>query len=355
MSRVNMKGRNGPRISSVWGLSLGLGLGLTFGGSLACETPKTESTKSAEAAKAPRKDLSNARAQAIDSERAQGFGAPLPLLELPLSAYGQRLAFDDQDIVLLTEHALYRFRLGKPLETKAIELGYHSLLTKSFLSFWKEGRFYRATKLGDDAKPWLIEKDEPAEVIAFGDDLAYSYRSAKGHWSIRLARAKRPKTIFETSQAISSLTALSGTLFFVERSGTSWRLGAISLDGGSPRYSTPRETRPPSALHASENALIYYEGLGRGVRRVSPDFVLDEPIDADIICSPLAVRSRVYCASIGGIGVLEIQGSPRKWLPRSLPGPLAAIAASDTHIAWLVDSGREHLTLEAVEFHANKL
>jgi hypothetical protein len=132
-------------------------------------------------------------------------------------------------------------------------------------------------------------------------------------------------------------------IFFVERPGDgSWRIGAVDGAGGDPVFAEPRRGRAPSMLAVSE-AVYYYVGNGRELHRLSPDLRRDETLASELVCSPIAVSDRVYCGQVGGIVAWSETDRRTRLLAESGRGPITALTAHGSDVAWLSEAGPERM------------
>lgn len=94
--------------------------------------------------------------------------------------------------------------------------------------------------------------------------------------------------------------------------------------------------------------IFYYDLPTRSIRHLPPDLSTEETIAGNVVCSPLAVSSRILCARVEGIFEIPREGGPPKVLTTEPLGLVTAIAASNDIVVWINDTGREKLTLRTL-------
>lgn len=146
------------------------------------------------------------------------------------------------------------------------------------------------------------------------------------------------------------MTLHDDQLFFVEElASAQWRLGAVSVSGGAPRYGKAQAGRAPARLVVASD-VFYYDGPTLSVHRVSTDLVRDESIGRDLICSPLAVSTEVYCAQPpGAIVAIPLTGGAPRVVAAPLGGLVVALVATSSEVTWLREAG-SGLAVESASF-----
>jgi hypothetical protein len=180
----------------------------------------------------------------------------------------------------------------------------------------------------------------PRAIVAAGERAAWLARDDKNKDSIQTHVDGKVRTIYPADGSLVALTMMQEGVFFVEvAADASWRIGAVSLDGGTPTFTKPRSGRPPSML-AAKDEIFYYDGPERGVLRLSPDLSREEAVAERFICSPIAVSDRVFCAQVGGLFELPLDGHAPRALAQNVVGTVATFAANGTSLVWVEDSGK---------------
>jgi hypothetical protein len=277
---------------------------------------------------------------------------PETVLELDESAYHTDLVFDGPDIVVTTASHSYRVRLDQPLIAHPIPKGARAVWGATSLVYWKDGTFFRASAK-DPGVRLCSDPRAPAELAHQGDMPVWVSRDAEGGFSIRTCRKSASQELYQSANAITTLAAQKEKVFFVEtQKDGAYRFKSLSTaQSANQSSSSPfRPGRTPSVLVPFQDELFYYAGLEGGVRAITSDLKLERTVHLGWICSPLAVAfGRIFCASVDGIGQMPLRPdgqNPPVWHSLKLRGPVTALAANETHVAWVSDSGKNHLTLE---------
>jgi hypothetical protein len=274
--------------------------------------------------------------------------APTTAFTLAASAYAAELELDDEALYVLTSSAAYRIVPGRPPERWALDLGISPVLAGEHLVYWSEGALRRASKRGGPSEIVAEVPRRPQRLSASGGHLAWLDQAEDGHFTLWALDGARPRELLTPQGYISALTLLDDQAFFVEQvAGSGYRLGAVALSGGDPRYTSVARGRTPAMLAAARD-ISYYDGPTHTVRRVGPDLEREVTIARDIICSPLAVAEHVYCAQPAGLVELPSGGGPARVLSDASSGSITDIAASTSRVAWLVDAGRDKLEVRTV-------
>jgi hypothetical protein len=270
---------------------------------------------------------------------------PTTLLTLPTSAYSPWLTVDEGVVYLLTDQAAHRLVPGQEAPSIPLDLGIGPAVTESSFIYWSKGAIWRASKKGGKARRVAALSHQPQRFVTSGEQFVWLDRTDEGKFTIQTLDAGKPRTIVSPTGDIDTLTMLQDWVFFVERATpSSWRFGGVRLAGGAPTFSTPRSGRTPAMLVAAGD-LYYYDSNTLEIHRLSPDFLTEETISRDFICSPIAVSAQIYCAHMAGL--FELSRKPSS-SPVRLTGSrqITAVAASSTLVAWLRDTGPDRLALE---------
>jgi hypothetical protein len=275
--------------------------------------------------------------------------APVEVLALEETAYGPSLSFQGENLILLTTTAAYRIAPGEAPARVELPLGAHRALVEDRVAYWKDGVFYEVALSGGPSKALGKAAIEPRAVQASGQRFFWLAEEADGANVLFTFEAGKPRELYRSTAGIGALAALDNSAFFTERSGpTAWRIGGVSLDGGPVTWSRVQEGRIPSML-ASERQLFFYDGPVRGVRSLLPDLSNEVAIAENVICSPLAVSTHVFCAQVGGLFEVGTDLPKPRILTEQPFGHVATVAASPTHVAWLNDAGENKLVLRVQE------
>jgi hypothetical protein len=274
-----------------------------------------------------------------------GGSEPVELITRPISAFATELVADDDALYLLSDKVAFRLVPGKkPLEI-SVDHGATAVLTRSAIVYWSDGALRQVPKLGGKSRRVADVPQAPVRMAASGNEFVWLEEPGKGEFEIRTVRGKKPRVVVAPAGQVEVMTIASGRVVFVERQDRSaWRFGSVPIAGGPSTYSAPKSGRTPAALAGSGSAVYYYDGNKIEVRRLAPDLSHDESVAA-IICSPIAVSSRVYCSAFEGI--FEIPKDPSV-APRKIHGrgnDVTSIASNSKLVAWTRDIGGENLSV----------
>lgn len=275
-----------------------------------------------------------------------GSSQPERLIQLEVSAYAATLAADADAIYVLTEHAAYSFAPGQPPARWNIELGTMPALTSRGFAFWLDGELRLAPKQGGASQVLARLPKPPQRLCALGDHLAWVDASL-GTSVLRVLDGSEPRIVYQSEGQLEALTLLDDQAYFVERRSAQWRLGAVALTGGAPRFSALHPSRTPASL-AGAGEVFYYDGPSSSIRRVTTDLTGETTIANDVICSPLAVTDRLYCAQLGLLFEVPLGGGAPRPLAKKRPGTVAGLVATPTRVAWLLDVGPNRADVEVL-------
>lgn len=271
------------------------------------------------------------------------------LLSLPVSAYHASITAGDDDVAdLLTPSSAYRLSPGHPPAERNLDLGGVAAATPSSYLFWSRGAVRAVPKSGGSPQVVSALPEQPQSLVASEAGVAWLVRSPGGTLSLQAPRGKTTATLYTSPGRIDALSIGGDRLFFVERpSGTEWRIGALPLAGGAPSFTAPRAGRAPAMLAVNQD-LAFYVGAGFEVHRLSRDLQRERTVASGFVCSPLALRTSVYCSHPEGIFVLAPDEPPRRLLPGNLARPVTDIAAGPRTLYWIVDDGTDHLQVRSL-------
>ena len=272
---------------------------------------------------------------------------PRIVLELDVSAYRARLDFDGDTLVLATPRGLHLAPSGAAVTAIAHEFGNTFALSGSKVVYFRDGRLWESrrgalpTALGAVAR-------EPSALALDHEHLTWLEREPSGPSFIQTFAAGKVRQLARITGRVDTLGFFENWVFFFEQGpGGTWRLGGVSLDGGTPKFTQFRAGRVPSTLEAA-GELFFYDGPSRSVRRISPDLEREEVVGNGVICSPLAVGDRVVCAQVGGLYELPLGGGAPERLAAQTSF-VTALATKDRRVAWISDSGADRLYVKVLD------
>lgn len=275
-----------------------------------------------------------------------GRSEPRSLGRLELSAYTSTLAADDESIYVLASSAAYRFTPGEPVARWAIELGDTPALAAGGFVYWLEGELRQVPKRGGPAETLAKVPQAPRRLCASGASIVWEEPDQAASL-LRTLDGSAPRTMYRSAGQIEALAVMDDQAYFVERSQQQWRLGTVALSGGAARFSEHRGARAPALLAAAHD-VFFYDGPSSSVRRFSSDLAREEVLARDVICSPLAVLDRVYCAQLSLLFDFSRDGGTARSLAPKRAGPITALVATRSRVAWLLDVGENRAELEVL-------
>lgn len=300
-----------------------------------CSRPSSKET-----AKESQRQL---RSNAAEAPRAE----PRRLFQLDTSAYTATLAADeDESLYVLTSHAAYRLRAGEPVSHWALELGDTPVLSARGIVYWLDGALRMVPKRGGPAEVLANVARPPQRLCAARDNLAWVELDGGGS-GLRTLVGSEPRSLYRSPGEIEALALMDDRAYFVERAHERWRLGTVALSGGLPHFTEPYATRTP-ALLATAGDVFFYDGPTSTVRRFSSGLEREDVVGRDVICSPLAVSERIYCSQISLLFELPRDGGPARLLAPKRSGTIAALVATKTRLAWLLDVGENRAEVEVL-------
>lgn len=302
-------------------------------------------------AKAPTEEGLSAHSSAAttSSTRTRSLSPVEPSFQqsLDISAYAASLAIDGDNVYVLGSHGVYRLGRERGAQRWSIELGDTPALGDIGIVYWLAGELRRAPKLGGESQVLATVPATPRRLLAAGRHLVWE--EAVGDESLlKTLAGSEPKTIHRGLGSIEALALQDDRAYFVERYQERWRIGAVALTGGEARYTERRQSRTP-ALLATAGDVFFYDGPSSTVRRVASDLLREDVVARDVICSPLAVADRLYCAQSNLLFEQPRDGGTARLLVPKRSGPITTLAATHSRVAWLLDAGDGRAVLEVLE------
>lgn len=300
--------------------------------------------------RAPAQERTGAQSNAAAPSASAASGSPAEpgfRHTLEVSAYAASLAIDGNDVYVLTSHDSYRFGRERNAQRWSIELGDMPALGDTGIVYWLAGELRRAPKRGGESEVLASVPATPRRLLAAGSHLVWEEAIGE-ETRLKTLAGSEPKTIYRGLGSIEALALLDDQAYFVERYEERWRIGAVALAGGAARYTERRESRTP-ALLATAGDIFFYDGPSSTVRRLASDLLREDVVARDVICSPLAVSDRLYCAQINLLFELPRAGGTARPLVPKRSGAITTLAASRGRVAWLLDAGDGRAVLEVLE------
>jgi hypothetical protein len=270
---------------------------------------------------------------------------PTQLLVDATSPYVAGLAVDAEAIYLLTERVAHRFASGASPQQIPIENGTTAAVTRTDLVYWSKGAIWQVPKAGGQAQKIVSLAHQPQSFLAAGDDFAWLDMPVPDQFQIQTLVDHNVRTLLYYVGRIETAAMDAGRVFFVKKEAAStWRIGSVFVHGGETAYGAPH-TGPTPAKLAVAGDVFYYELNSGEIRRLSPDLSHEEVLKKDLICSPIAVSSSIYCANLEGLFRLARHPGAKTQPIFPEARRIAAVAASATQLVWLSDVGPDRLSL----------
>jgi hypothetical protein len=270
---------------------------------------------------------------------------PTTLLELDESAYGKTLVVEGKTVFLMTPTAVRQWTVGTPPVETPLPCGTGPTLTSSDIVYWANGAIHAAPRAGGTARLLGTVDRQPQQLVASGDQFAWLDRDPQDKYTVRTLKMGVPQIIYNAGTALTSPIAVAGRVYLIEHGTAGWRIVGIPLRGKGKRVaSTTRAGRIPSML-AGKDDIYYYDLPSRSIRRLPLDLSREDTVAEGVVCSPMAVSSRIFCARVEGVFEVPLNGGPLTVLTAEPVGLVTTIAAGTGVVAWLNDTGANHLTL----------
>lgn len=269
---------------------------------------------------------------------------PRTLLSDESSAYAAKLLPRENELLVLTPTHLFRQPRGEKVEKIAAPLGDVQVLQEDSIVFFRDGEI-RALSLTDQKERLLLKVEHYVQyLLSSGQQLVWLSHEREGRYFVQTESAGSVKTLYTSRNQVIWPVLHEEIVYFLEQSGTLWKIGRAPLNGSAVTFSKEQRGRVPPMLAAGPDGIYFYDGPKRGVRKLSFDLEVESPIAEGIICSPLAVSSRVLCAQVGA--VIDIQpGAKARTVAQEAGGPIADIAATHDTVYWIVDRGRDRMAV----------
>lgn len=296
---------------------------------------------------APRAAQPSAPPPAVKEEPAQARVSTLH--EQATSAYHARLFVDDEGVVLITQTGFTTLRAGGTPEEHAVALGPVAARQGGSVVFWSAGKLRSLSLAGDGEQVLATVPRAPQQLLASGRHVAWIQTEPQNGSSIQTLSEGQVRVLHASEASISASILHGAAVYWVSGSGDgSWAIGRVGLDGQRPAFTRPRRGRLPAMLAAGRDGLYFYEGLQRGVRRLSFDLEQETTVLTQAVCSPIAVSNRVVCAQVGGVFDFPVSARAPRLLATERAGPITALAVTDERAYWVAESGDARLLLRSV-------
>jgi hypothetical protein len=262
------------------------------------------------------------------------------LHEQRASAYHARVFADESGVIVTTPAGFTTIRPGVTPEERAFDLGSIAVSQGSSIVFWRAGQLREVALSGAGERELAAVPSAPQYLLADQGRLAWIHTDRKTGSTLHTLSSEGVREVYESGGGVSACVMHGASVYWVlqARDG-SWTIERVSLEG-QPRVSTAaHQGRPPAMLALGRDGVYFYAGPKRGVRKLGFDLAREDAVLSEVICSPIAVSSRVVCAQVGGLFEIAPSGTAPRFLASEPSGPIAATAATDDRAFWVAENG----------------
>jgi hypothetical protein len=269
------------------------------------------------------------------------------LYEQKTSAYHARLFADEDGVVLVTEAGFTTFVAGEPPAPHAVSLGPVAVRQGGALVFWRSGMLHSISLSGGDERALAALPAAPQYLLAAEGQLAWIQTAEKSGTSLQTLADGEVRGVYESDERVTAAVMRGSVVYWVSvgRDG-SWLIRRVGLDGQQASTHAHRG-RPPAMLALGQDGVYFYDGPERGVRRLTFDLANETSVLAHVICSPLVVSSRVFCAHVGGLFDIPPSSSVPHLMTSERAGPITAMAATNEHLFWVAEANEDQLVVRS--------
>lgn len=270
------------------------------------------------------------------------------LLEREGSAYHARLFADDAGLVVVTPTSFTTFQSDRAPQEHVIALGPVVARSGDALVFWRSGSLREVSVFGGPERELAAVPRTPRYLLAPERGLTWIYTDRETGTSLRTLSGGDARVVYESGYEVSACTAQAADIYWVALRGDgSWAIERISLDGQPRLTSAAHHGRPPAMLAVGHDGVYFYDGPQRGIRRLAFDLQRESSVLAGVVCSPFAVSDRVVCAQVGGLFEVPF-GAPPRFVAPERAGPVTAVAATPSRVAWIAEKAGERMLVQSV-------
>lgn len=271
------------------------------------------------------------------------------LYEQSTSAYHARLFAEADRVVLVTERGFTTFAAGGPAQERALALGPIAAVHGDALVFWRAGSLREVSLSGQHERQLAALPRPPRYLLASEGRIAWITTGSERRAALQTLSGGRIRAVYESAFGISAPALHADRIYWVaQRENGAWSIGSVDLEGRHEISSETHQGRAPAMLAVGHDGVYYYGGPQRGVRRLTFDLQREATVASGVVCSPLAVSSRVLCAQVGGLFDVAFAGSTPRFLASERSGPVTAVAAMSERAFWVAESGNGRLVVRSV-------
>lgn len=279
--------------------------------------------------------------------RASGAEEVRLRLELATSPYEAALVRAQGRVALLAPGALYWL---PPANVEPIPLPMDGVgvATADSLVRYEAGALRRFDFSAQRWSALASMAEAPRMLAASGERVAWLQAEPSGGSSVWTLAGSQALRLVTAPVGIATLAMRDDRVFFVEELPAGrWRLGVMGTADGTATYAKPWSGRAPAAL-AVTSEVFFYDGPSLSVYRVSTDLQRTELVGKEVICSPLAAATSLFCAQPGGVLELPLSGGERRVIasPRSF---VTDLLATESELTWVREGKSGGLVVESVK------
>jgi hypothetical protein len=273
------------------------------------------------------------------------------LYERQASAYQAGLFADESSVVLVTPTGFTTIRPGKTPQERAVDLGPIAVRDGGSIIFWRSGGLREMALSGEGERELAALPSPPRYLLAFEGRLAWVQSDRTTGSSLQTLSGDGVSVVHDSRDSVCASVMQGASVYWVlQRADGSWTIERISLDEQNRVSTAAHRGRPPAMLAVGRDGVYFYDGPERGVRRLTFDLAREDALATNVICSPLAVSSRVVCAHVGGLFEIPASGTAPRFLASESAGPIAATAATDGRAFWVAENGDGRLVVRSAPF-----
>jgi hypothetical protein len=275
------------------------------------------------------------------------------LHEQRASAYHASLFADEGSVVVVTPTGFSTIRPGMMVEERAVDLGAIAVAQRGSIVFWRSGTLREIAVSGEGERELALLPRAPQYLLASGGRIAWIHTDRKSGSTLHTLSGGAVRTVYESKDSVCAPVLHEASIYWIRqgRDGA-WTMDRISLDGQQRISTAAHQGRPPAMLTLGRDGVYFYAGPTRGVLELSFDLGREETVQSNVICSPIAVSSRVVCARVGGLFEITSSRTAPRFLASEPAGPITATAATDDRAFWVADNGDGHLVVRTVPLSA---
>jgi hypothetical protein len=269
------------------------------------------------------------------------------------SAYHAGLFADENAVVLISPGGFTTMVPGGAVEERAVDLGPIAVRQGGSVVFWRSGQLREIALSGEGERELAAVPRPPRYLLAAEGRLAWVQTDRTSGSSLRTLSGGNVRVVHDAEGRVCAAVMRGASVYWVvEGRDGSWAVERLGLDGQLRVSTAAHHGRPPSMLALGEDGVYLYAGPQRGVVELSFDLAREDTLLPNVICSPIAVSSRVVCAQVGGLFEIARAGAPPRFLASEPAGPIAATAATHDRAFWVAENGEGHLVVRAAPLSA---